>query len=160
MAFEDEDDVAIEDIDQGELLIAFNDLYENSLVLSRKNKELREQLQKLIKENAQLLKDNGKLKEETKLLHSKVLALTKKIKDKDDAFKCATSSKTSNQNPLSKKGFGGKFIQRKFNTSLCLENSKFHSNYTCTYCGKAGHINMFCRMKQKVLDGKIGRAHV
>ena len=54
---------------------------------------------------------------------------------------------------MGKKGFGGNIHQRKLNTSLC--SSKFHSNYTCTYCGKAGYINMFCRMKQKVLDGKF-----
>ena len=94
MAFEDEydDDMTMEDIDQGELQIAFNDLYESSHDLTRKNKELRDQINKLIKENSKLLKDNGKLKEESKSLHSKVLTLTKKLKDKDDVFKIGTSS--------------------------------------------------------------------
>ena len=158
MAFEDEydDNMTMEDIDQGELQIAFNDLYERSLDLTRKKKELRDQINKLIKENSKLLKDNGKLKEETKSLHSKVLMLTKKLKDKDDAFSNGANSKNfTKQNLLCKKGFGGKIHKGKFNTSLCFDNSKFHSNFMCTYCGKSGHINLFCRMKQRVHDGEF-----
>ena len=56
-------EIYLEEDDQGELQSASDDLYYNSLVLGRKKKELREQVNKLIKENSKILNDNDKLKE-------------------------------------------------------------------------------------------------
>ena len=93
MAYNHEDLHDMEEVDQGQLQLAFDELYFNSLDLARKNKDLKLQVEKIINENTQLIGDNQKLKEETQCLHSKVLHITSKLKEKEDILKFGERSK-------------------------------------------------------------------
>ena len=160
MAYEEEDLHDMEEVVRGELQLASDDLFFNSLDLARKNKELKLQVEKLINENTHLIDDNKKLKEETHDLHFQILHISNKLKLKEGLIKMGESSKvleqmlSQQQSPLCKKGLGALGFKGKYNEPLCFTRPSTFPKSPCSYCGKRGHINLFCRMKQDVLKVK------
>ena len=59
------------------------------------------------------------------------------------------------QSPLCKKGLGANHHKGKFNEPLCFVRPSTFPRYSCSYCGKSGHNNLSCRVKQEVLQGKF-----
>ena len=108
MAHDDEDiQEDMEEEDQGELQLAFDELFSNSLDLARKNKELKLQVEKLINENTQLIDENKKLKDETHDLHFQILHISNKLKVKEGLIKMGESSGANSfptTKPLMQKG--------------------------------------------------------
>ena len=99
-------------------------------------------------------------KEDTQGLQLQVLQLTNKLKVKEGLLKLGASSKvldsiiSQQQSPLCKKGLGALGFKRKYNEPLCFTRPSTFPKSSCSYCGKRGHINLFCRKKQDVFKGK------
>lgn len=140
--------------DISDLQCAFNELYHDSLLITRKKKDIKMMVDFLKKIKDRLTQENSLLAYEYLRLKKQKQALHKNLMSEKSTQYFYWGNKWAQQQAIFlsfKHGLTGKNHKGKFNKPVCFVKV---SCKTCTYYGQQGYINPFCRIKKVIYERK------